>query len=114
MNPSDRVVEKDKHVEIDNVDNAVANIDSQTKEDILGDFQSFKKYLGERIQLGERFGLNDEQLATAAQKVADYLASHEEPRNREEKLLQELWKTGKQEEQHMLAHMLVRLAKKEN
>ncbi|PWW40008.1 uncharacterized protein DUF3243 [Paenibacillus pabuli] len=49
-------------------------------------------------------------MAKIAEKVADYLAAREEPRNREEKLLQELWNVGKEEERHMLAHMLVRLA----
>ena len=30
-------------------------------------------------------------LAKATEKVAGYLANHEEPRNREEHLLQQLW-----------------------
>jgi hypothetical protein len=45
----------------------------------------------------------------AAEKVEDYLAKHEEPKNREEKLLQELWKVGDKEERHKLPHMLVKL-----
>ncbi|MMZ68732.1 hypothetical protein D1872_314540 [compost metagenome] len=51
-------------------------------------------------------------MARIAEKVADYLAANEEPRNSEEKLLQELWSVGREEEQHMLAHMLVRLAQR--
>jgi len=31
-------------------------------------------------------------------------------RNKEEQLLQELWKVGNKEQQHALAHMLVKLA----
>jgi hypothetical protein len=63
--------------------------------------------------MAESIGLSEEQMAIIAQKVADYLAGHEEPRNNEELLLQELWKLGTKEERHMLAHMLVRLAQGE-
>jgi hypothetical protein len=63
--------------------------------------------------MAENIGLNEEYMAKIAEKVAGYLANHEEPRNREEKLLQELWKVGTKDEQHYLAHMLVRLAQSE-
>jgi hypothetical protein len=71
--------------------------------------KGFKSYLGDKVSKGEKLGMNEEQLAKTAQKVADYLAKHEEPRNREENLLHELWKVGNEEQQHHLAHMLVRL-----
>jgi hypothetical protein len=61
--------------------------------------------------LGENLGMNEEQLANSAQKVADYLADKVPPKNSEEHLLKELWKVGTEEEQHNLAHMLVRLVK---
>jgi DNA-binding response OmpR family regulator len=92
------------------VDSAISSMDSNEKEQVLSNFESFKSYLGKRIQLAENIGLNEEHLAAIAMKIADYLAAHEDPRNSEEKLLQELWKVGKPEEQHMLAHMLVRMA----
>ncbi|PLT34425.1 DUF3243 domain-containing protein [Bacillus sp. V5-8f] len=79
------------------------------KDEILSSFETFKSYLGEKVAKGEKMGMDEEQLAKTAQKVADYLAAHEEPRNREEKLLQELWKVGNEQEQHKLAHMLVRM-----
>lgn len=53
--------------------------------------------------------MSNEQLALAAEKIADYLAAYEEPRNSEEKLLLELWKAGNKEERHRLAHMLVKM-----
>ncbi|OXM17048.1 DUF3243 domain-containing protein [Paenibacillus herberti] len=96
------------------VKDTLQQMDTSKKEGILSSFTEFKHYLGNRIDLARRIGLNDEQLAQAAEKVADYLAEHEEPRNSEEKLLQELWKIGKEEERHMLAHMLVRLSQETN
>lgn len=92
------------------VDETLSSMAPGQKEEILQNFNSFKMYLGKRIQMAEMLGLNEEQLAKAAERVAGYLAAHEEPRNREEKLLQELWIAGTQEERHKLAHLLVKLA----
>lgn len=91
------------------VEDALQNLDSGKKEEILTNFEEFKSFLGDKVSKGEKLGLNEEQLALAAQKVGDYLAKKEQPRNREEKLLQELWKVGTEEEQHKLAHLLVKL-----
>jgi hypothetical protein len=91
------------------VDDRLSNMSEDKKEDILSNFASFKSYLGDKVEKADKLGLNEEQKARAAQKVGDYLANHEEPKNREEKLLYELWKAGDKEEQHMLSHMLVKL-----
>lgn len=91
------------------VEGAINSMSEEKKEDILSSFEGFKSYLGDKVSKGEKLGMNEEQLAKTAQKVADYLAKHEEPRNREENLLHELWKVGDTEQQHHLAHMLVRL-----
>ncbi|PLT28575.1 DUF3243 domain-containing protein [Peribacillus deserti] len=91
------------------VEQKLNNMSQETKDDILSNFDSFKSYLGEKVSKGESLGLGEEQLAKLTQKVAGYLAEHEEPRNREEYLLQQLWKTGNEEERHMLSHMLVKL-----
>ncbi len=104
------VVDKDGDVDPSKVDRAISSINSGEKDRILRNFDEFKTYLGKRIKMGQSIGLSEEQMAVIAQKVADYLASHEEPRNSEEKLLRELWKAGTEEERHMLAHMLVRMA----
>ncbi|SDM97767.1 Protein of unknown function [Fictibacillus solisalsi] len=94
---------------VNNVDQKVAQMDSEKKEQILQDFEQFKGYLSDKVSKGQKLGLDEEQLAKAAEKVAGYLAAHEEPKNSEEKLLQELWKVGDKEQQHALAHMLIRL-----
>lgn len=104
------VVRKDGDIEPGKVEEAISKIGEGEKERILRNFDEFKTYLGKRIAMAESIGLGEEQMAVIAQKVADYLASREEPRNNEELLLQELWKVGTQEQRHMLAHMLVRLA----
>ena len=79
--------------------------------DVLSSFDAFREFLSGKVRLGENLGMNEEQLANSAQKVAEYLADKEPPKNSEERLLQELWKVGTEEERHKLAHMLVRLVK---
>ncbi|CAM3727735.1 DUF3243 domain-containing protein [Cytobacillus oceanisediminis] len=93
----------------ENVEQKLNNMGSEKKEEILSNFGEFKEYLSGKVSMGKKMGMGEEQLANTAQKVGDYLSTKEEPRNREEKLLQELWKVGTEEEKHKLSHMLVKL-----
>lgn len=88
------------------------NVNPEKKDEILADFATFKSYLSSKVSTGEKLGLGEEQLAKTAEMVAGYLANNEEPRNSEENLLQELWKSGDKEQQHSLAHMLVNMVRK--
>ncbi|MEC4566034.1 DUF3243 domain-containing protein [Paenibacillus sp. CMAA1739] len=110
MAEHNHVVNKEGEVALNKVDDALNRIDDSKKDDILGSFDSFKNYLSDKIEMAQKIGLNEEVMAKAAEKIAGYLAAKEEPRNSEEKLLQELWKVGDKEQQHALAHMLVRVA----
>ena len=96
----------------DKVQKELSKIDNEEKNQILENFNRFKQYLSEKVELGESMGLSDEKLAKTTELVANYLAKHEEPRNREENLLMELWKSGSKEEQHMLSHMLLEMVRK--
>lgn len=106
----DHMINKNGEVDTSKVDETLERIDTQEADEILGNFNEFRTYLSKRIQLGKTAGLSEEQLAKTAEKVADYLADNVTPRNKEEQLLQELWKVGTKEQQHGLAHMLVKLA----
>lgn len=93
------------------VEQQLHQMSSEKREEILASFQQFKSYLSDQVSKGEKLGLSEEQLAIATEKVANYLAKHEEPKNREEHLLQELWKAGNKDQQHHLAHMLLNMVK---
>ncbi|AOZ93151.1 DUF3243 family protein [Paenibacillus crassostreae] len=110
MSEHNHAVNKEGVLDVDKVDDVIDRISDSRKDNILSDFEFFRNYLNTRINLGKSIGLNDEQLALTAEKVAGYLSENEEPRNREEKLLQELWKVGTKAEQHSLSHLLVKLA----
>jgi hypothetical protein len=98
-----------QETEVSKIKEKMENLAPEKKEEILKDFDEFKRYLGNKLKAAESIGFSEEQIVILAEKVATYLSTHEEPRNSEEKLLQELWRAGTKEEQHMFAHMLVRL-----
>lgn len=91
------------------IEDKMQEYNSEEKDQILENFNRFKQFLSNKVDKGEKMGLNEEQLAKGAEMVANYLMKHEEPRNREEHLLQQLWKVADKEQQHTLAHLLVRL-----
>ncbi|MEK4425087.1 DUF3243 domain-containing protein [Solibacillus sp. FSL K6-1523] len=96
----------------DQVQKELSKIDVEEKNQILENFNRFKQYLAKKVELGENLGLSEEKLAKTTELVANYLAKHEEPRNREENLLMELWKSGTKEQQHTLSHMLLEMVRK--
>jgi hypothetical protein len=95
----------------DKVQQELSQLDVEKKDEILENFNQFKQYLAKKVELGENLGLSEEKLAKTTELVASYLAKHEEPRNREENLLMELWKSGSKEEQHALSHMLLNMVR---
>ena len=113
MTETNHVLEKDGDLKPNKVSDAIKKMNPEQKDKILENFNHFKSYLSNRIELADHLGLNEEQMAVITEKIANYLSNHEDPRNSEEKLLQELWRVGTKEEQHQLAHMLLRLAKSE-
>ncbi|MDQ0219944.1 DUF3243 domain-containing protein [Peribacillus cavernae] len=113
MAEKEHIVLKNGTVHTENVDEALRKIEPEKVDEILSNFENFKSYLDKRLDIMKKVGLEEEQLANTAEKVADYLADKIEPKNREEKLLQELWKVGNDEERHKLAHMLVKLVDKQ-
>lgn len=96
----------------DKVQKELSKINGEDKDQILENFNRFKQYLSEKVELGENMGLSDEKLAKTTEIVANYLANHEEPRNREEKVLMELWKSGSKEDQSVLSRLLLEMVRR--
>ncbi|WP_252311537.1 DUF3243 family protein [Sinobaca sp. H24] len=94
-------------------DEGLEQTSEQKKQEILDSYQGFQDYLKKQIHKGEKVGLNEEQLAKGAERVAEHLNKKEDPKNPEEKLLHEMWNVADDEEKRPLARVLVRLAKEE-
>lgn len=95
--------------EMNNINKKLEELSPEKKDQILESFSTFKSYLNDQLAKGERLGLSDDMLAKGAKFVADYLAKNEEPRNSEEKVLQELWKVADENEKKALASVLVKM-----
>lgn len=106
-------MEQNKANAQEQVDHQLEDMSQEDINDILKNFNHFKSYLSEQVTKGERIGLSEEMLAKATEKVANYLAKHEDPKNREEYLLRELWLSGNKDQQHHLAHMLLNMVKED-
>lgn len=100
---------KDESIDTERIEKKIDAMSPEKKDDILDNFNRFKMYLKDKVEMGEKMGLDEHQLASAAEKVANYLARNEEPHNREQHLLKEMWLVANEEERHKLAHVLVRM-----
>lgn len=95
--------------ELNKITEKISELTPEQKEDILNNFSNFKGYLKDQLSKGEKLGLSDAFLAKGAKFVADHLAKNEEPKNREQKILQELWKVADEDEKKSLANVLVKM-----
>lgn len=76
------------------------------------EWHQWKKLLSRIINTAEFAGLSGERVNDLAYRVGDFLAKKIDPGNREQRLLNELWKEATEDERKVLASLVVRLAKK--
>lgn len=105
--------EKDTSVQEEKIEGKMDQLSHEEMDSILKDFNHFKQFLHDKVKQGEKLGLSENTLAKAAKTAAEYLANNTEPKNREEHLLKELWKTGSEEEREHFSHLLVKMAQDE-
>ncbi|MFB4162941.1 DUF3243 domain-containing protein [Alteribacillus sp. JSM 102045] len=92
----------------------VKELSEEKKDDIMKNFTEFRDFLGHKVETGEKVGIGEDALTKNAKRLADYLAKHEEPRNREEPLLREMWNVSNKDERNHIAHVLVKLVDRPN
>jgi hypothetical protein len=76
---------------------------------VLDNFNQWKDFLENRLQQAQGDGINQQTISNLAYEVGDYLAKQVDPKNEEERLLQQLWSVATPEEQHTIANMMVKL-----
>ncbi|KXS44937.1 MULTISPECIES: DUF3243 family protein [unclassified Candidatus Frackibacter] len=76
---------------------------------MLESFKSFRNFLAKQVGMAEKMGVSDNSLSKATNRLADFLADNVEPRNKEEKILKELWAVASEEEQSTLAKLILRM-----
>ncbi|MEI7026308.1 DUF3243 domain-containing protein [Paenibacillus sp. y28] len=76
---------------------------------VLKSFEKWKDFLHERLEQAEKAGMSEETIAKMAFQIGEFLSDKVDPENKEERLLQELWRVGDEQERRALAKLMVRL-----
>ncbi len=70
-------------------------------------WDKWKGTLAKAVSLAEMVGMSDETINKIALKMGTMLSARVDPENREQRLLQELWRVGDDRERAVLAKLLV-------
>lgn len=79
---------------------------------VLKNFDTWKKFLGQRVIQAEKAGMSEDMISQLAYEIGDFLDEKVDPQNASNRALKELWDVGSEEERRTIARMMVRLAKK--
>jgi hypothetical protein len=80
---------------------------------ILKDWDKWTETVGKTVNFSESLGINEVSIDFIAYQIGKILTAVVDPENREERLLQQLWKVGNAEERKNLARLIVKLSKAE-
>jgi hypothetical protein len=81
--------------------------------DTLSNWDKWKETLGKAVNFGEKIGLSENTIDSIGTKVGDFLNANVDPENREQRLLQELWRSGDDYDRRALTKMLVNMVQKD-
>ncbi|ASS74503.1 hypothetical protein CIG75_05500 [Tumebacillus algifaecis] len=76
---------------------------------VLSNFDQWKEFLGDRVEQAVEAGMSNEKVSNVAFRVGEYLADKVDPKNEQERLLQEMWNVSNEEDRHALARVMVNL-----
>ena len=77
---------------------------------IIDDWDQWKKTLGKAINLGETVGMSDKTIVNIAERVGTFLSNNVDPRNKEERVLKELWDVAEENDREVLAKLVSKIA----
>lgn len=80
---------------------------------VLDNFEQWKDFLADRLHQGQHSGMNSGAINEIAFEIGDYLSEQVEPKNNEERLLKQLWEVASEQEQHVIANLMVKLVQNE-
>lgn len=72
-------------------------------------WEKWKGSLAKAVSLAEMVGMSEKTIDKIALKIGTTLSAKVDPENREQRLLQELWKVADDEERAVLARLIVNM-----
>lgn len=82
-----------------------------TDKTVVSNFDTWKKFLGDRVQQAEKMGMTEETINKLAFEIGDFLDDKVDPANASNRALKELWQVGDENERRTIAGLMVKLAK---
>lgn len=76
---------------------------------VMESFDQWKDVLSKQVNQAKGAGASQDSIVDAATRIGNFLADKVDPKNRENRLLKELWDKGSQDERHSLASMITKL-----
>lgn len=79
------------------------------RADAFTEWDSWKQTLRKAVNLGEAVGFSEDTIEKVAVEVGNFLTAKVDPENREQRLLQELWKVGDDSDRKVLSELIVKM-----
>ena len=79
---------------------------------VLDQFESWKKFLKDRVAQGKNMGLSEDTISNLAYEIGSFLDERVDPKNEEQAVLKQLWEVGDENDRHTIAKLMVKLAEK--
>ncbi|MFC6331098.1 DUF3243 domain-containing protein [Paenibacillus septentrionalis] len=79
---------------------------------VLDQFDSWKKFLKDRVAQGKNMGLSEDTITNLAYEIGSFLDERVDPKNNEQAILKQLWDCGDESDRHTIAKLMVKLAEK--
>lgn len=76
---------------------------------VLESFEQWKDFLSRQVTQAKSAGASENSIVDAATRIGNFLSDKVDPKNREQRLLKELWDRGDQNERHALAGMVTKM-----
>lgn len=80
----------------------------------LGEWKKWKDSLAKAVNVGQAVGLSEKSIDNIAYRIGNVLTTSVDPENREQRLLQELWKAGDDSDRQALSKMIVKMVQVDN
>lgn len=75
----------------------------------INEWSKWKEAIAKVVNLGEKVGLSDETINKIGFRIGNFLSDKVDPENREQRLLQELWRSGDDDDRKALTRMIANM-----
>lgn len=75
----------------------------------MDSFEQWKDFLARSVATAREAGTSPGTLVDAATRIGDFLARNVDPKNREQRLLSEMWKVADEEEKRAIASTITKM-----